>query len=200
MKAFLTFNFSFWSFVKLPWNKFASWRTLCRRRNILEETQSRVGISTYFVKSKMKLNLNKITLEIFAIQNKNQDLKMIVKTQKCFKHHFRFQTQILIWFVFILYFMFSKIVRNSLMAEQFICKIGEKSCHRTWNIHGMFHKTSANTLHKKCPNSELFWSVFSCIRTEYGEILRTRISSYSVGTRENADQNNSEYGHFSGSE
>ena len=31
----------------------------------------------------------------------------------------------------------------------------------------------------KCPHSELFWSVFSCIRTEYGEILR--IASYSVG-------------------
>ena len=28
------------------------------------------------------------------------------------------------------------------------------------------------TLRKKCPYSELFWSEFSCIRTEYGEILR----------------------------
>ena len=26
------------------------------------------------------------------------------------------------------------------------------------------------TLRKKCPYSELFWSVFSRIRTEYGEI------------------------------
>ena len=39
-----------------------------------------------------------------------------------------------------------------------------------------------------------FRSVFSRIRTEYGEILR--ISPYSVQMRENADQNNSEYGHF----
>ena len=31
-----------------------------------------------------------------------------------------------------------------------------------------------------------FWSVFSCIRTEYGEILR--ISPYSVRMRENTDQ------------
>ena len=41
-------------------------------------------------------------------------------------------------------------------------------------------------------------SVFSRIRTEYGEILR--ISPYSVRTAgrcgKNADQNNSEYGHF----
>ena len=47
---------------------------------------------------------------------------------------------------------------------------------------------------EKCAYSELFWSAFSRIRTEYGEILR--ISPYSVRMRENADQNNSEYGHF----
>ena len=39
-------------------------------------------------------------------------------------------------------------------------------------------------MRKKCPYSELFWFVFSRIRTECGEILRT-------------DQNNSEYGYFS---
>ena len=36
--------------------------------------------------------------------------------------------------------------------------------------------------------------IFSCIHTEYGEILH--ISPYSVRTWENMDQNNSEYGHF----
>ena len=36
---------------------------------------------------------------------------------------------------------------------------------------------------------EVFWSVFSRIRIEYGEILRMW---------ENTDQKNSEYGHFSG--
>ena len=49
------------------------------------------------------------------------------------------------------------------------------------------------TLRKKCPYSELFWPAFFCILTKYGEIL----SPYSVRMRENADQNNSEYGHFS---
>ena len=49
-------------------------------------------------------------------------------------------------------------------------------------------------LRKKSPYSELFLSVFSCIRAEYGEILS--ISPYSVRMRENTDQNNSEYGHF----
>ena len=48
---------------------------------------------------------------------------------------------------------------------------------------------------KTCPYLELFWSAFSRIRTEYGEI-RT-IYPYSVQTRENANQNNSKYGQFS---
>ena len=51
------------------------------------------------------------------------------------------------------------------------------------------------TLRKKSSYSELFWSAFSGIRTEYGKIRS--ISPYSVRMRENADQNNSEYGHFS---
>ena len=54
--------------------------------------------------------------------------------------------------------------------------------------------TSFTTLREKCPYSELFWSTFSRIRTEQGEIVR--ISPYLVQMRENADQNNSEYGHF----
>ena len=37
-----------------------------------------------------------------------------------------------------------------------------------------------HTLPEKCPNTEFFWSVFSRIRTEYGEII--------VQMRENTDQ------------
>ena len=40
------------------------------------------------------------------------------------------------------------------------------------------------SLRKKCSYSELFWSAFSRIRTEYGEILR--ISPYLVRMQENA--------------
>ena len=54
---------------------------------------------------------------------------------------------------------------------------------------------NSGSLYKKYLYSELFWSVFSHIRTEYGEIWS--ISQYSVQIRENADQNNSEYIHFS---
>ena len=42
------------------------------------------------------------------------------------------------------------------------------------------------SLRGKCPNTEVFWSVFSRIRAEYGEIIR--ISPYSVQMRENTDQ------------
>ena len=51
--------------------------------------------------------------------------------------------------------------------------------------------------HPDCVKSfqirSFFWSLFSHIRTEYGEILR--ISLYSVWMWENTDQNNSKYGH-----
>ena len=49
-------------------------------------------------------------------------------------------------------------------------------------------------LREKCLYSELFWSAFSRIWTEYGEMRS--ISPYSVRMPENADQSNSEYGHF----
>ena len=41
-----------------------------------------------------------------------------------------------------------------------------------------------------------FWSVFSCIWTEYGEIL----SPFTVQMRGNADQKNSKYRYFSSSD
>ena len=50
------------------------------------------------------------------------------------------------------------------------------------------------SLRVKCPYSELFWFVFSRIRTEYWQ-LRS-ISTYAIQMRENTNQNNSEYGHF----
>ena len=51
------------------------------------------------------------------------------------------------------------------------------------------------TLREKWAYSEFFWSLFSLIWTKYGE-LRS-ISLYSVRMRENTDQKNSEYRHFS---
>ena len=49
-----------------------------------------------------------------------------------------------------------------------------------------------STLREKWPYSELFWSAFSRIWTEYEKILRP----YSVQMRENADLNNYEYEHY----
>ena len=54
------------------------------------------------------------------------------------------------------------------------------------------------SLLKKCRFLELFWFVFSRIRTEYGEIRS--ITPYSIRIRENTYQNNSEYGYFLRSE
>ena len=50
------------------------------------------------------------------------------------------------------------------------------------------------TLRKKCLYAELFWSVFSHIRTEYRDILS--VSPYSFWMRENTDQNNTKYETF----
>ena len=50
-------------------------------------------------------------------------------------------------------------------------------------------------LRKTCPYSEFFWSVFSQIQIEYQDFLCK--SPYLVQMRGNADQKNSEYGHFS---
>ena len=58
-------------------------------------------------------------------------------------------------------------------------------------------KTQISTpliLRKICRYSELFWSVFYRIWTEYGDMWS--ISPYSVRMQENTDQNNSEYGKF----
>ena len=59
-----------------------------------------------------------------------------------------------------------------------------------WGNPTHFDLLNKYLMRTKCPYSELFWSAFSRIRTEYGEIL------YSARMRENADENNSEYRHF----
>ena len=50
-------------------------------------------------------------------------------------------------------------------------------------------------LSEKCPNTELFWSVFSCIRAEYEVNLRIQSEYRKVRTRKN-----SVFEHFSRSE
>ena len=60
------------------------------------------------------------------------------------------------------------------------CGLVEINCHQ---------------LREKCPYSQFFWSVFFRIRTEYEEIQS--ISPYSIEIRENRNQKNSEYEHFS---
>ena len=48
------------------------------------------------------------------------------------------------------------------------------------------------TLHEKCPYLEILWYTFFDIRTECGEKQSDKMRDKG----KNADQNNSEYGHF----
>ena len=64
----------------------------------------------------------------------------------------------------------------------------------TWRNHCSLFLTYEAPLLKQCLYEELFWSPFSHIWTEYGEIRS--ISPYSVRMRENGDQDNSSYEHF----
>ena len=57
------------------------------------------------------------------------------------------------------------------------------------------NKAPRTALREKCPYSEIFWSVFSRIWTEYREIRS--IFPYSIQIPENKDQKKSEYEHFS---
>ena len=53
------------------------------------------------------------------------------------------------------------------------------------------NKKLSQALREKCLCSELFWSAFSRIWTEYGKILC--VCRYSVQLQENVDHNNSQY-------
>ena len=47
-----------------------------------------------------------------------------------------------------------------------------------FNFHGLMKLIESPSLLKKCPYSELFWSVFSHIRIEYGEIFKPNAGKY----------------------
>ena len=51
------------------------------------------------------------------------------------------------------------------------------------------------SLSKMCANTEFFWSIFSRIWTEYGDLFHW--SPYSVQMRKNTDQKNSVFGRYS---
>ena len=87
------------------------------------------------------------------------------------------------------------LINNSLKAKQNDCPDNAELTITTGRKIA-FIKFYRNylALREKCPYAELFWSIFSRIGTEYGEILR--ISTHSVQTPENTKQNNSEYRHF----
>ena len=58
---------------------------------------------------------------------------------------------------------------------EFLIELRVRTDKRIWDC---YQDSTHDKLREKCPYSELFWSEFSRIRTEYGEILCT--SPYSV--------------------
>ena len=89
-------------------------------------------------------------------------------------------------------------LKNNHSSHQFFFKCLLNIHFQVESLQSGISLTCSNTLREKCPYSEFLWSLFSSIRTEYGDILC--ISPYSVRMRENTDQKNSEYEHFSHSD
>ena len=87
---------------------------------------------------------------------------------------------------------------SSEKSREYSITTKEEGKYKITRKHLIYIKRICNTLRRKCPYSEFFWSVFSRIRTEYGEIRS--VSPYSVQMRENTDQKNSKYGYFSRSD
>ena len=58
----------------------------------------------------------------------------------------------------------------------------------------MHHCLKKQPLRQKCPNTEFFMTAYSCIPTEFGDLLRK--PPYSVRKQENTDQKNSVFGYF----
>ena len=86
------------------------------------------------------------------------------------------------------FLLFLKILAQTLCLENLII-IGR----------GLFLSILSNSMKRslceKFPNTEFFWSVFSRIWTEYGDVWNK--SPCSVRMRENTDQKNSVFRHFS---
>ena len=84
-------------------------------------------------------------------------------------------------------------------ARDFLSITNLKDHSRVWTMKLLHGKQFTNPVHslklcKKCPYSEFFCSVFSCIRTEYGDLLCK--CPYSVRMLENMDQKNLQFRHF----
>ena len=75
-----------------------------------------------------------------------------------------------------------------------IANVLKNDCIKGVFLRVLWNFSEQLVLREKCPCSEFFWSAFSRIRTEYGEIQ----SNYPCSVRmwENRDQENSEMGTF----
>ena len=95
--------------------------------------------------------------------------------------------------------LFNKIY--SLIQKKFLGVNGSCQCNSTMHTYNNFTNTFTPKGKSHCMKSvqirSYFWSVFSCILTEYGEIASLRIQSE---YRKIRTRNNYVFGHFSCSE
>ena len=128
-----------------------------------------------------------------------EGLTLQSQTHKMVKHtqtiHWLLPTNYLSVFKHFVESAFKGLNRGCLPFDQY--RISYNNCWASNNHYTVLQsdKLSVTLTVQKVSASGVFWSVFFCILTEYGQILR--MSPYSVQMRENMDQKNSEYGHFS---
>ena len=68
------------------------------------------------------------------------------------------------------------------LFEVFLITVSKKTCASKEIVPHMV-SLKYPTLREECPYSEFFWSVFSCIRTEYGISLHADILRSTNGVR-----------------
>ena len=68
------------------------------------------------------------------------------------------------------------------LFEVFLITVSKKTCAPKEIVPDMV-SLKYPTLREKCPYSEFFWSVFSCIRTEYGISLHADFLRSTNGVR-----------------
>ena len=157
-----------------------------------EKTITRKFISLYSEASKkMKINHHVLLWKKAKWEHGNENTGILsmkfLFNRACRNHYLDFHCTLLV--------MIPEMIPRLTFCKQsfWISRNGPKPVFRLMDF-PRSQQILSHALREKCPYSELFWFVFSRIRTEYREIRN--ISPYSVRMPENTDQTNSEHGHL----
>ena len=120
-------------------------------------------------------------------------LKKSIHPEGWFRFNLDKKTFILWFFVELVYVKLSPLqVKKYWKSSQYMFTFPASILNNPGAIWCYFVQFKNKSLHKKYPYLELFWSIFSHIRTEFRRMQST--SPCSVRMWVNTDQNNSEYG------